>query len=103
MAAAESRARRIREILVRELNPSACEVTDDSAQHSGHAGARKAAAQGHVVETHFSLRIVADCFAGLPPVRRHQLVYDLLRAEFASGLHALAMTTLTPEEAQAKK
>jgi stress-induced morphogen len=26
------------------------------------------------------------------------MVYDLLAAEIANGVHALAMTTLTPEE-----
>jgi BolA protein len=68
-------------------------VRDDSAQHAGHAGA---AAGGH-----YSVTIVAAAFAGKARVARHRLVYDALAEAMQRGIHALAITALTPEEAAA--
>lgn len=65
-------------------------ITDDSAQHAGHAGA---AAGGH-----FSVTIVAAAFAGKPRVARHRMVYDALADAMDRGIHALAITAYTPEE-----
>jgi BolA protein len=49
-------------------------------------------------ETHFRLEVVSSAFAGLPLVKRHQLVFGLLKEEMAAGLHALSMHLKTPEE-----
>jgi BolA protein len=68
------------------------EITDDSAKHAGHSGARP---EG---ETHFSLRIISDQFAGKTRVVRHRMVYDVLTPLFANGLHALAITADTENE-----
>jgi BolA family transcriptional regulator, general stress-responsive regulator len=65
-------------------------ITDDSAQHAGHAGA---AAGGH-----FSVTIVAAAFAGKARVARHRMVYDALADAMQRGIHALAITAYTPEE-----
>jgi BolA protein len=70
------------------------EVRDDSAQHAGHAGA---AAGGH-----FSVTIVSPAFAGKPRVARHRMVYDALAEAMQRGIHALAITALTPDEASAQ-
>lgn len=91
-----SRASRIEAALNEALAPSLLTVTDDSASHAGHNPA--AAAGG----THFSIRIVARAFEGLPRVKRHQKVYAALGDEFASGLHAVALETFTPEEAESR-
>ena len=37
-------------------------------------------------ETHFAVEVVSDAFAGLRPVKRHQLVYSLLAAEMEGGM-----------------
>jgi BolA protein len=68
------------------------EVIDESHKHAGHVGARPGG------ETHFRLKIVSAHFSGKRSVERHRMVYELLSAEIAEGVHALAMTTLTPEE-----
>lgn len=68
-------------------------VRDDSAQHAGHAGA---AAGGH-----YHVTIVAAAFAGKARVARHRMVYDALAEAMQRGIHALAITALTPEEAAA--
>jgi acid stress-induced BolA-like protein IbaG/YrbA len=52
---------------------------------------------------HFQALIVSAEFAGLPLVQRHQRVYAVLGAQMRDELvHALSMTTLTPEEWRAK-
>lgn len=48
---------------------------------------------------HFQAVVVSDAFAGLPRVRRHQLVYAALGSRMRDEeVHALSMTTLTPAE-----
>jgi len=71
-------------------------VEDESARHAGHSGAREGG------ESHFKVRIVSASFAGLSRVERQRRVYAAAADEFAAGLHALALTTLTPEEAAKK-
>jgi len=53
---------------------------------------------------HFQARIVSPDFADLPLLRRHRLVYDLLRSHIDSEvLHAISMRTLTPAQAAAEQ
>jgi len=81
--------------LVARFQPASITVVDESGLHVGHAGARPGG------ETHYRLRMVADVFTGLSRVARQRLVYDLLREEFDTGLHALALELKTSAEAQA--
>lgn len=67
------------------------QVTDDSHQHAGHAGAREG--------SHFSAKIVSPRFAGLSRVARHRLVYDALGSLMARGVHALVIDARAPGEA----
>jgi BolA protein len=83
----------IRAKLTAAFTPSSLSVEDESARHAGHAGARPGG------ETHFRVRIVSSAFAGLSRVERQRRVYQVLAGEIAAGVHALALTTLTPEEA----
>lgn len=48
---------------------------------------------------HYRARIVSAAFSGLPRVRRHQLVYAALKGKVGGELHALALETLTPDQA----
>jgi len=48
---------------------------------------------------HYRARIVSGAFTGLPRVRRHQLVYAALKGKVGGELHALALETLTPDQA----
>lgn len=53
---------------------------------------------------HFQARIVSPDFSDLPLLRRHRLVYELLRAHIDSEvLHAISMRTLTPAQAAAEQ
>ena len=78
--------------LTEALDPSFLDVIDESDRHAGHAGARPGGG------THYRVRIVSAKFAGLSQVARHRFVYGLLPAEFADGLHALALDAKAPGE-----
>ena len=84
---------RIEARLAEGLAPSALEIIDESHKHAGHGGARPGG------ETHYRVHIVSDSFVGKSRVARHRMVYALLEAEFADGVHALALQTLAPGEA----
>ena len=72
------------------LSPSLIEVTDDSASHAGHAGARDHAERtGAIDGTQFELTIVSDAFAGKSLVARHRMIYELLAELMQTHIHAL--------------
>ena len=48
---------------------------------------------------HFEATIVSDAFRGKLPLARHRLVYATLGTLMGNEIHALALRTLTPEEA----
>jgi BolA protein len=89
-------AETMRAKLTERFAPTRLEITDDSAHHIGHAGHPGGAGQGG--ETHFTVVVVSAAFAGLGRVARQRLVYETLAAELAGGVHALALTTLTPDD-----
>lgn len=83
--------------------PQLLEITDDSARHAHHAGARahagrlgKAAGSG---ETHFTITIVSAAFEGQGPVARQRAVYAVLAEELAGPVHALSLACRTPAQA----
>jgi acid stress-induced BolA-like protein IbaG/YrbA len=47
---------------------------------------------------HFFATIVSSAFEGLPRIRRHQRVYQVLGDRMREQIHALSMKTLTPKE-----
>jgi BolA protein len=72
--------------------PVRLSIEDESSRHRGHAGYREGG------ESHFRVEIVSTVFEGQSRVARQRLVYQALQNELAAGLHALALTTLTPAE-----
>lgn len=48
---------------------------------------------------HFEARVVCADFAGKLPLARHRMVYATLGERMGGEIHALALKTLTPEEA----
>ena len=77
-----------------QLAPLTLAVNDESHMHRGHAGVRDASSK----ETHFNVEIVSVKFTGLNRVQRQRMVNDLLKDEFANGLHALSLKCNTPAE-----
>jgi BolA protein len=78
--------------LTAALAPQRLKIVDDSEKHKGHAGYREGG------ETHFSVEVVSEAFAGQNRVARQRRVYEILAEELAAGVHALQLKTLTPEE-----
>lgn len=78
----------IRTKLVGAFEPVHLDVENESGMHSVPAGS----------ETHFKVLVVSEAFRGLGPVDRHRRVNELVRDEFRSGLHALTIRAMTPDE-----
>lgn len=78
------------------LAPAKLDIVDESHLHAGHAGARE---EG---ESHFRVTIIAAAFENQNRVARQRQVYEILADELAGPIHALALSTLTPGEAEAR-
>ena len=46
---------------------------------------------------HYAARVISESFRGMPRVRQHQRVYEALGGRMGGVLHALQLTTATPE------
>lgn len=93
-----TRAERIRATLERQFAPVAMQVVDESGLHVGHAG--NPDGRG---ETHYAVTLVSPAFADMGRLARSRAVHAALAEEFATGLHALSLTLLSPEEARARR
>jgi BolA protein len=74
------------------LEPATLDLTDESAQHAGHAGAASGG------QTHWRLSIVSKRFQGKPTVARHRMVYEALGELMQHPIHALAINARSPDE-----
>ena len=68
--------------------PDHLEVRNESHMHRTEPGA----------ESHFKVVLVSGIFAGQRLLARHRAVNEVLAAELAGPVHALALHTYTPEE-----
>ncbi|KAL0882616.1 hypothetical protein ABMA27_001053 [Loxostege sticticalis] len=78
----------IRSKLQTVLEAKHLDVINESYMHNVPKGA----------ETHFKVVVVSDKFDGLPLIKRHRLVNDLLKEELQSGVHALSIVAKTPQQ-----
>ncbi len=85
---AEEITRRLEQALV----PSHLEVRNDSARHRGHAGDDGSG------ESHFSVDIVSDRFAGMSRVERQRAVNTVLADLLRDRIHALSIKARAPGE-----
>jgi stress-induced morphogen len=82
---------RVESKLRNRFEPIVLEVTNESPMHNVPAGS----------ETHLKVVVVSAAFAGKSAVERHRLVYAALTDEIRDGLHALSVTSRSPEEWEA--
>ncbi len=87
-----SAEKRLKEKLMLALEPTRLNVINESALHAGH---RSSPGTG---ESHFRILVISDRFSGLNRVQRHRLVNNALADELSGRIHALALTTLAPDE-----
>ncbi|AGY59288.1 BolA family protein [Gloeobacter kilaueensis] len=83
-------AEQIKKVLEERLAASCVSVEDRTRFHAGHAGSNGGG--------HYDVTVVSERFAGLSMLRQHRLVYEALAGEMGLSIHALALTTLTPEQ-----
>ena len=67
-------------------------LSDDSHKHHGHSGWREGG------ETHFSVALISEAFAGKSRIERHRMINAVLAEELGSGVHALAISAKAPGE-----
>lgn len=48
---------------------------------------------------HFEAVVTSESFSGKPTLQRHRMVYATLGAKMGREIHALALRTMTPDEA----
>lgn len=82
-----NRIERMQQVLQQHLSPSHLEILDES---RGHASGG--------VHTHLRVVIVSDVFDGQSRIARHRTINGAVADEMQSGLHALAIEALTPEQ-----
>lgn len=84
---------RLRAALMSALAPVRLDVLNESDLHAGH---RSSPGTGN---SHFRVTVVSPQFRGLNRVARHRLVNAALSGLLGNPIHALALETLSPEEA----
>jgi stress-induced morphogen len=78
----------IHDKLAGALGPEHLDVENESGMHNVPKGS----------ETHFKVTVVSPAFEGKGRVDRHRRVHELLAEELRSGVHALSVRALTPDE-----
>ncbi len=77
----------LEQLLIREFAPSELKIFNQSHHHASHASSPGTG------ESHFLVHIKSDQFAGLPPVRQHQLVMRAAAELLKNDIHALSLKT----------
>jgi acid stress-induced BolA-like protein IbaG/YrbA len=77
-------------------------VTPDSIKASIAAGIECTTVEVAGDGQHFEALVVSEAFRGLPRLARHRLVYAALGDRMRAEIHALSMTTVTPDEHTAR-
>lgn len=72
--------------------PVRLDIIDDSDKHHGHAGHREGG------ESHFTLIIESEAFAGMNRVERQRRINHALAEELAGPVHALSIKASAPGE-----
>ncbi|HYJ53632.1 MAG TPA: BolA family protein [Allosphingosinicella sp.] len=83
-------AREIEQRLAAALAPSSLRVINDSAKHHGHAGDDGSG------ESHFTVEIEAEAFAGMTRLERQRAVNAALGDLMRERIHALAIKASAP-------
>jgi BolA family transcriptional regulator, general stress-responsive regulator len=74
--------KRIEACLRDVLNPEFLEVLDQSHKHQGHLE--------HAENSHFLIRIQAQCLEHFSTIEKHKKVNDCLKAFYNEGVHSIS-------------
>jgi BolA family transcriptional regulator, general stress-responsive regulator len=81
----------IQTTLTTKLQANLVKITDQSDRHKHH----KHSPQG---SGHYDAIIVSELFAGKTLMQQHRLVYSALEQEMQTTIHALSLSTFTPQQ-----
>ncbi len=79
-------------LLIAAFSPTVLTITNDSASHHGHSGDDGSG------ESHFTVEIEAEAFAGASRVNRQRMVNKALGDLPGQRIHALAIKARAPGE-----
>ena len=88
-----STAHTIEEKLTAALAPKTLDVVNESHLHASHASSPGTG------DSHFRVTVISEKFSDVNRVNRQRMVYEILKDELEGPVHALALTTKTPSEA----
>ena len=74
------------------LSPARIRLVDDSEQHRGHGGYNPSG------ESHFTLDIESEAFAGKSRIERQRMIYRALGELMRERVHALQIRARAPSE-----
>ena len=80
--------KKIENVLNENFKVNHLEVINESYMHSGPDDA----------ETHFKVIMVSEDFINLKLIERHRSINELMKDQFANGLHALSLHLFTTSE-----
>lgn len=87
-----AREQRITKLIHKEFSPVFFDLENESHKHSVPPNS----------ETHFKMLVVSEKFAGQTRINRQRMLLAVLDEEMKSGLHAISMKALSPEEWRAQ-
>lgn len=82
---------KIQKTLIEKLEADIVKITDQSDRHKHH----KQSPQG---SGHYEAIIVSKIFTGKTLMQQHRLVYNSLAIEMQTIIHALSLSTFTPQQ-----
>ncbi len=85
-------AKEMETLLIAAFSPNHLAVVNDSGHHSGHSGDDGSG------ESHFTIEIESDAFAGVARVKRQRMVNQALGDIPGQRVHALAIKAKAPGE-----
>ena len=80
-----SRIKRIKKLLILELNPSVLKIKDNSILHKGHNQF------DGLDETHLYVEIKSKIFNNITKIESHRLINSIIQEEYKKGLHSLVI------------
>ena len=76
------------ETKLKQLTPKLIEIVDETFMHNGHIGYNSNTEFSHIKI------IISDDFGDIQLLEKHRKIKDLLKDEFANGLHAVSIHLL---------
>ena len=83
--------KQIQQKIAAALAPCHLSIIDETWKHAGHAGAISG-------KGHFIIHLVSEQFEGVSLLNRNRMVFDLLKVEMETLIHALTLRAQTPSE-----